>query len=135
MAGTDGREFDAVLFDLDGTLVDTAPDMVAVLQAMQVDQGRRPVDYTTGRSYVSNGAIGLLGLAFPELDAPFGGDLHREFLVRYQKRVCVDSSLFDGFGDLLDMLDTAGHQSLRGAVILTAEVSLRTLIENTVSVR
>ena len=52
--------FAAVLFDLDGTLIDTAPDMVAVLQAMQQDHGRSPVSYELGRSYVSNGALGRL---------------------------------------------------------------------------
>ena len=57
--------FNAVLFDLDGTLVDTAPDMVAVLQAMQASFGIPPVDYHQGRSQVSNGAIGLLSLGFP----------------------------------------------------------------------
>lgn len=41
--------FDLVLFDLDGTLVDTAPDMVATLQEMQSDHGYDPIDYALGR--------------------------------------------------------------------------------------
>ena len=49
--------FQAVLFDLDGTLVDTAPDMVAVLQAMQMDRDIEPVAYDLGRSFVSNGSV------------------------------------------------------------------------------
>ena len=70
--------FEAVLFDLDGTLIDTAPDMVAVLQAMQQSHGLDPVDYELGRAQVSNGAIGLLGLGFPESGVDFGDDCSEE---------------------------------------------------------
>ena len=100
--------FEAVLFDLDGTLVDTAPDMVAVLQAMQVSHGREPVAYQAGRSQVSNGAIGLLGLGFPDLEVRFGDDLHREYLERYADTVCDASRVFGGLESLLDRLDGAG---------------------------
>ena len=70
--------FDAVLFDLDGTLVDTAPDMVAVLQAMQGVHGVDQVDYAIGRSQVSNGAIGLLSLGFPEAQIEFGDEFRMQ---------------------------------------------------------
>ena len=100
--------FDAVLFDLDGTLVDTAPDMVAVLQAMQSAHGVDQVNYTLGRSQVSNGAIGLLSLGFPDVDIEFGDELHHEFLERYAESVCEDSSLFAGLDALLDELDRLG---------------------------
>ena len=99
--------FDAVLFDLDGTLVDTAPDMVAVLQDMQSAHGVDPVPYEVGRSYVSNGAIGLLGIGFPDLDIDFGDPLHHEYLERYADSLCQASQVFDGLGDLLDRLDDA----------------------------
>jgi phosphoglycolate phosphatase len=97
--------FEAVLFDLDGTLVDTAPDMVAVLQAMQASHGREPVAYETGRSEVSNGAIGLLKLGFPDLDVRFGDDLHQDYLQRYAETVCEASTVFAGLEALLDRLD------------------------------
>jgi len=100
--------FNAVLFDLDGTLVDTAPDMVAVLQAMQRSHGLRPVDYDLGRSQVSNGAMGLLGVGFPELEVSFGDDMHHEFLERYAEMICEDSRVFTGVDNLLDYLDDAG---------------------------
>ena len=58
----------AVFFDLDGTLVDTAPDLVDTLQALQRNRGVAPVAYELGRSCASNGAMGLLRLGFPELD-------------------------------------------------------------------
>lgn len=101
-------EFDAVLFDLDGTLVDTAPDMVRVLQDMQADRDREPVDYDVGRRYVSNGAIGLLGLAFPEQGISFGDPMHHEYLERYAQTICERSRVFEGLVELLDCLDDAG---------------------------
>src|SRR5210317_582155 len=99
--------FNAVLFDLDGTLVDTAPDMVAVLQAMQASHGLDPVDYDQGRSQVSNGAIGLLSLGFPEHEFSFGDDMHLEYLERYAEQICEDSQVFAGLDALLDQLDDA----------------------------
>ena len=102
------RRFDAVLFDLDGTLIDTAPDMVAVLQSMQRDHAVAPVDYDLGRSNVSNGAIGLLTVGFPDRPIEFNSPLHLEFLERYEAQVCQDSVLFDDLEDLLEPLEAAG---------------------------
>ena len=101
--------FDAILFDLDGTLVDTAPDMVAVLLGMQKDHGLALVPYDLARSHVSNGAVGLIRLAFPEADDALMKQLHQEYLDRYENAVCVDSRLFPEIGELLDELDAAGR--------------------------
>lgn len=102
-------DFDAVLFDLDGTLVDTAPDMVRVLQDMQAARDRALVAYEVGRRYVSNGAIGLLRLAFPDEHIEFGDPLHYEYLERYAQTICEESQVFDGLAELLDRLDEAGR--------------------------
>ena len=66
MSATRKATFDAVLFDLDGTLVDTAPDMIAVLDDLQRTEGQVPLPYETARAHVSNGAAGLIHLAFPK---------------------------------------------------------------------
>lgn len=108
MTELNGDEYNAVFFDLDGTLVDTAPDMVAVLQQLQRDNGIDPVSYVLGRSHVSNGAVGLLRVGFPELDVEFGDELHQQYLERYADAVCIDSSIFAGLGELLDQLDEMG---------------------------
>jgi 2-phosphoglycolate phosphatase len=100
-----GAEYNAVLFDLDGTLVDTAPDMVAVLQHLQQQHGVDPVSYELGRSYVSNGAVGLLTLGFPELDIDIGDEMHQQYLERYAETICEESRVFAGLAELLDQLD------------------------------
>jgi phosphoglycolate phosphatase len=97
--------FDLVLFDLDGTLVDTAPDMVAVLQDMQRDHGYDPVAYDYGRSNVSNGAMGLLRIGFPDIDTEDREILVCEYIERYADRLCELSTVFAGMGALLDSLD------------------------------
>lgn len=100
--------FDAILFDLDGTLVDTAPDMVAVLLNMQANHGLAPLPYAFARSHVSNGARALVRLAFPKADDAMATQLHDEYLDRYQAAVCVDSAVFPDLSELLDDLDAAG---------------------------
>ena len=100
-----GTEYNAVLFDLDGTLVDTAPDMVTVLQHIQQEHGIEPAAYDLARSYVSNGAIGLLTLGFPEVEIEIGDELHQLYLERYAEMICQESQVFTGLEELLDQLD------------------------------
>ena len=97
--------FDAVLFDLDGTLVDTAPDMVRVLLELLANEGRAPLDFGLVRSHVSNGAAGLISLGFPDARAEEHERLRLDYLERYEDAVCVESSLFPGLSELLDELD------------------------------
>lgn len=96
---------DAVLFDLDGTLIDTAPDMVAVLLALQHAHGLDPLPYDLARANVSNGALGLVRLAFPDVPETKFDALHQEYLQRYEDSVCVDSQIFPDLPELLDALD------------------------------
>ena len=95
----------AVLFDLDGTLVDTAPDMVAALWRLQDEENEPRIDYELARAYVSNGSLGLLGLAWPDLVPPRQGELQRRFLQHYLRCVAADSTVFPGLHELLDELD------------------------------
>jgi len=100
--------FDLVLFDLDGTLVDTAPDMVATLNDMQRDHGYDLTAYELGRSNVSNGAMGLLRVGFPDVDEDNRYTLVDEYLERYAERLCELTTVFAGVDRLLDSLDDAG---------------------------
>lgn len=108
------RRAEAVLFDLDGTLVDTAPDMVAVLTDLQKDHGRSPLAYELTRSHVSNGAMGLVRLAFPDVSDAERERLYAEYLERYGAAVCTASTLFPGLSELLDRLDE--HEKPWGVV-------------------
>jgi len=96
---------DAILMDLDGTLVDTAPDLVAVLNTLLVDRSRPPVPFAIARNEVSNGALGLLRLGFPEQDSDEELEpLRLEFLEVYTRDVCVHSRLFNGLETILSQL-------------------------------
>lgn len=95
----------AVLFDLDGTLADTAPDLVAAVNKVRTDRGLPPGAYETLRLQASHGARGLIGSAFgvgPD-DAAFPS-LRDAFLANYEAALCVESELFDGIPALLAAL-------------------------------
>jgi phosphoglycolate phosphatase len=97
----------AVLFDLDGTLLDTAPDMVAVLHRVQAEEGRTPLPYPFARRYVSHGVLGLLRAAFGELEAGQRARLQRRYLEAYAARLAVETTLFDGMAAVLGQLEAA----------------------------
>ena len=98
----------AVLFDMDGTLLDTAPDFIAIIQAMRQDQGLAPADEARLRGVISGGAKAMVLAGF-EVD-PLGAELEPlrlEFLERYQAHCAVHTRLFDGMDEILDDLDAA----------------------------
>jgi N-acetyl-D-muramate 6-phosphate phosphatase len=87
--------FKGILFDLDGTLVDTAPDLVAVLNAMLAQEHRPPVPYAVARNEVSNGALGMIRLGFklpPDSDVSI--ELRHRFLSIYASLSNANSRLF-----------------------------------------
>jgi N-acetyl-D-muramate 6-phosphate phosphatase len=89
-----------VLFDLDGTLVDTAPDLVAVLNTMLLERGRVRMPFAVARNEVSNGAVGLLRLGFGEVADAERNGLRERFLEIYRSNICVNSRLFIDIDDL-----------------------------------
>ena len=96
---------EAVLMDLDGTLADTAPDLVSVLNKLLTNRNRPPVPYAIARNEVSNGALGLLRLGFPQRQSDTELEpLRLEFLEVYTRNVCVNSILFKGLEPILSKL-------------------------------
>ena len=97
-----------IFFDLDGTLADTAPDLVAATNQLLVARNLAPKPYEFLRPYASAGARGLLegafGISTDHADFPL---LRDEFFNNYEKALLVDSKLFDYMGDLLDQMDEA----------------------------
>jgi phosphoglycolate phosphatase len=91
----------AVIFDLDGTLVDTAPDLVAVLNRLLLDSGRPQMPYAIARNEASNGAAGLLRLGFgPGAAADEVERLRPRFLEIYAAHIAARSRLFLGLSDI-----------------------------------
>jgi phosphoglycolate phosphatase len=100
---------EAVFFDLDGTLIDTAPDMGAALNRVLENHGRETVPEDRYRPQVSHGSIALLKLGFPELDAATEmADLREEFLSAYASGIAESSALFDGVETLLQTIEAGG---------------------------
>ncbi|TXJ10544.1 MAG: HAD family hydrolase [Acinetobacter sp.] len=97
----------AVLFDLDGTLIDTAADFVRIIQAMCREQGRPVVDAAAIRSQVSEGGRAMVKLVFPELDLddPVLWQHRQAFLDTYGADIAVDTALFEGMDTLLQKLE------------------------------
>lgn len=96
----------ALLLDLDGTLIDTAPDMVAVLNTLCEELGRPPIPYARARNQVSNGANGLIRLALgTDLPEPELEGLRLRYLELYQDALCVNSRIFRGLRELVNNLN------------------------------
>ena len=118
----------AVLFDLDGTLADTAPDLAYALNCMRAKRNLPALPVAATRAYTSMGARGLLGVGLdvtpthPDYDA-----MREEFLAIYAANLCRDSCLFPGMMELLDALEQRGL--LWGVVTNKAERFALPLLE------
>lgn len=100
--------YHGIFFDLDGTLADTAPDLVAATNQLLVARGLAPKPYEFLRPYASAGARGLLEGAFGI--SPEHADftlLRDEFFANYENALLVDSKLFTGIDHVLDQMDAA----------------------------
>lgn len=99
----------AVLFDLDGTLLDSAPDYVGALNELLVEVGRNTIDFDIARRSVSRGAWALLSAGFErEMDRDADLPLRLRLLEIYSQRLTKETTLFDGIETLLDALDDVG---------------------------
>lgn len=99
------RPLRALLFDLDGTLVDSAPDLAAAANAMRVARGLPPLPLAQLRPHAGSGARGMLGCALGRRpgDADYE-PLRIEFLDRYEACMLHSAALFDGVPALLQAL-------------------------------
>ncbi len=98
----------AALFDLDGTLLDTAPDLAAALNVLLREEARAPLELAVIRPHVSSGAVAVVRAGFPGVTGePFERLRHR-FLELYRAAVSVHSRLFPGFEAVLATLEARG---------------------------
>ena len=105
------RHLAALLFDLDGTLIDSAPDLAGAANDLRAQHGLPPLPYEALRPMVGSGARGMVGVAFgvwPD-DARFAS-LRDAFLARYAERLLDSTRVFDAMAPVLDRLDAAGQR-------------------------
>jgi phosphoglycolate phosphatase len=99
----------AVLFDLDGTLADTAPDLAAAVNWLRTERGLDPTPYSVLRPTASAGARGMIGAAFGLAPGDEGyEELRLQWFDRYQGNMAVESGLFEGIVPLLRGIEEAG---------------------------
>jgi phosphoglycolate phosphatase len=101
-----------LVFDLDGTLVETAPDLVATLNTILTGAGAKPVPYEKARSLVGGGARTMIerGLAYSGLTRPPADieEMFEAFLAHYEAHIADASALFPGVTAALDRFEAAG---------------------------
>ena len=96
----------AVLFDLDGTLLDTAPDLVSALNRLLKANGKAAIHPDSARNIVSQGSVALTRFAFPEITEPAEFEkLRRQFLRYYADAICRQTAMFAGMAELLAALE------------------------------
>jgi len=97
----------AVLFDLDGTLLDTAPDLVGTLNHLRAGENLPPAPVEDYRRHVSRGALGLIRAGLPSRGAEAEAAWRKAFLDHYAEHSLVHTRAFDGVDVLLAALDEA----------------------------
>jgi len=118
----------AVLFDLDGTFADTAPDLAGAINVMRRARRLPDLPLSATRPVSSHGARGLLNAGFgigPE--HPDYRAMREEFLALYERDICRETRLFPGIGELLDAIEGRGLRW--GIVTNKAERLARLLLE------
>ena len=122
----------AVLFDLDGTLVDSAPDLAGACNEMRIERGLAPLPYDRLRKMVGSGARGMVGVSFGLVpNSPGYVELRDEFLARYETRMTRETKVFDAMVPVLAWLEGEGvpwgivtNKATRFAVPLVAALGL-----------
>lgn len=102
------QDIDAVLFDLDGTLLDSAPDLASAANQLRLARGMQALPHAQYRPFVGTGARGMLRIALDvQPDAPDFDQLKEEFFLAYEQCMGQHSKLFDGVPDLLQALQSS----------------------------
>lgn len=105
--------FSSLLFDLDGTLVDTAPDLINALNHVFAEKRLSPVPCDLVRPYVGLGALAMLRQGFQHHGIQIDEDrltrTHELFRTYYEENICVESQAYDGVWDVLPTLYEDGY--------------------------
>ncbi|MDQ7091584.1 MAG: HAD-IA family hydrolase [Methylococcales bacterium] len=101
-------ELKCVLFDLDGTLVDTAPDLIASLNYALTHHGFNPVEAYKVRPYISYGAVAMINKANVDANEEIKANILETLLNYYQANILHHGGLFDGMGATLALIEEKG---------------------------
>jgi len=97
----------AVLFDLDGTLIDTAPEMHLAVNVLLEEEGLNPLPYESVRPHVSNGVMGIFKNIFE--DSPkMGGRRFKRYLDIYEEHLGINAQVFSGMGKVIATIERMG---------------------------
>jgi len=103
------RHLKTVLFDLDGTLADTAPDLADALNAVLLNNGKNALPFEQIRPVVSHGGMALVSLGFGiEPEHPEFESLRQQLLQLYAGNIANKTRLFPGMAELLNSIESAG---------------------------
>ena len=97
-----------VLFDLDGTLLDTAVDMAGALNDLRIEEGLSPLPFATIRPHASHGSTAMVQIGFGLPPGASFEAMRQRFLDRYAARIALETRLFPGGEALLLALEVAG---------------------------
>ena len=97
----------AVLFDLDGTLVDTAPEMHLAVNVLLEEEGLNPLPYESVRPYVSNGVMGIFKNIF-ENNPKVGGRRFKRYLDIYEEHLGINAKTFPGIDEVISAIEDLG---------------------------
>jgi N-acetyl-D-muramate 6-phosphate phosphatase len=95
----------AVLLDLDGTLLDTAPDLAYALNTLRLECGQSALPFASIRAQVSNGSAAVVRVGFPQADEQQFAQLRARFLQLYRSHLACETTLFAGFDQVLSTLE------------------------------
>ena len=105
----------AVLFDLDGTLIDSAPDLVGACNEMRIERGLEPLPYPELRRMVGSGARGMVGASFGLAPGDAGYEaLRDEFLARYEARMTRETRVFE---EMLPVLAWLAEEAIPWGIV------------------
>lgn len=118
------KKINAVLFDLDGTLLDTAPDLAAALNTLLVTGDHQPLPLTEIRPFISEGAAGLLkrGFNITKGDVSFP-HLHKKLIEYYSEHICDHTQLFPGMDTVIHYLQ---KNNLAWGIVTNKSIALTT---------
>lgn len=101
-----------LVFDLDGTLLETAPDLVGTLNEILTEEGLQPIPLSTAKTYIGQGAKMMIEKGFAANGATAGdgraNELMPVFLDKYEARIARETYAFPGLLDALDRLQQEG---------------------------